>query len=81
MAGSDVTRGLDPPSAVRERLEAFGAGVLAEAVNRPVQARKRLGLYPEFDRSWARSGLGRGQFRRNQAVRPLAGSRGCRHYT
>ena len=28
---------MDPPSAVVERLEAFGAEVLAEAVNRPVQ--------------------------------------------
>ena len=32
-----VARDLDGPAAVRERLEAFGAEVLAEAVNRPVQ--------------------------------------------
>jgi SRSO17 transposase len=31
------SRGMDPPSAVRERLEAFAAEVLAEAMNRPVQ--------------------------------------------
>src|SRR5437763_4213661 len=30
-------RGVDPPSAVRERLEAFAGEVLAEAMNRPVQ--------------------------------------------
>ena len=28
---------MDPPSVVRERLEAFGGEVLAEAMNRPVQ--------------------------------------------
>ena len=28
---------VDPPSAVRERLEAFAGEVLAEAMNRPVQ--------------------------------------------
>ena len=33
MATADVDR----PAAVRERLEAFGAQVLAEAMNRPVQ--------------------------------------------
>jgi SRSO17 transposase len=31
------SRGMDPPSAVRERLEAFACVVLAEAMNRPVQ--------------------------------------------
>jgi SRSO17 transposase len=36
--------GFDPPSVVRERLEAFGMVVLAEAMNRPVQARNG-GLY------------------------------------
>jgi SRSO17 transposase len=35
VAGSSV--GVDGPSAVAERLEAFGIGVLAGAVNRPVQ--------------------------------------------
>jgi SRSO17 transposase len=40
----DVGDGFDPPSAVRERLEAFGIVVLAEAMNRPVQARNG-GLY------------------------------------
>jgi SRSO17 transposase len=35
---------VDGPVAVRERLEAFGAGVLAGAVNRPVQVRNG-GLY------------------------------------
>ena len=35
----DVGDGFDPPSAVLERLEAFGVEVLAEAMNRPVQAR------------------------------------------
>jgi len=34
---SDVDVPLDPPSAVLERLEAFGAEVLDEAINRPVQ--------------------------------------------
>ena len=34
---SQVSGRVDPPSAVRERLEAFAAGVLAEAMNRPVQ--------------------------------------------
>jgi SRSO17 transposase len=33
----DVSDGVDPPSAVRERAEAFTAEVLAEAMNRPVQ--------------------------------------------
>ena len=36
-AKSDVGVPLDPPSVVVERLEAFGAEVLAEAINRPVQ--------------------------------------------
>jgi SRSO17 transposase len=40
----DVGDGFDPPWAVRERLEAFGIAVLAEAMNRPVQARNG-GLY------------------------------------
>ncbi len=40
----DVSDGFDPPSAVRERLEAFGIEVLAEAMNRPVQVRNG-GLY------------------------------------
>ena len=31
------SRGMDPPSLVRERLEAFAGEVLAEAMNRPVQ--------------------------------------------
>lgn len=44
MVGSDLTAELDPPSAVRERLEAFGVEVLAEAMNRPVQVRNG-GLY------------------------------------
>jgi SRSO17 transposase len=37
VAGSRVERGVDPPSVVRERLEAFADGVLAAAMNRPVQ--------------------------------------------
>ena len=36
-AESHVPERVDPPSAVVERLEAFAAGVLAEAMNRPVQ--------------------------------------------
>jgi SRSO17 transposase len=43
-ARADVSDGFDPPSVVRERLEAFGIEVLAEAMNRPVQARNG-GLY------------------------------------
>jgi SRSO17 transposase len=42
-APGDVSDGFDP-LAVRERLEAFGIEVLAEAMNRPVQARNG-GLY------------------------------------
>src|SRR5947199_9313111 len=37
VAGSQVERDVDRPSAVRERLEAFAGEVLAEAMNRPVQ--------------------------------------------
>jgi len=45
VAGSQVEQDeVDPPSVVRERLEAFAAGVLAEAMNRPVQVRNG-GLY------------------------------------
>ena len=44
VAGSQVERSVDPPSVVRERLEAFGVEVLAEAMNRPVQVRNG-GLY------------------------------------
>jgi len=36
-AQTDVSDRVDPPSAVRERAEAFTAEVLAEAMNRPVQ--------------------------------------------
>jgi SRSO17 transposase len=36
-AKSEVWKRVDPPSAVRERLEAFAGEVLAEAMNRPVQ--------------------------------------------
>ena len=32
-----VAADVDAPAAVKERLEAFGAGVLAEAMNRPAQ--------------------------------------------
>ena len=39
-----MTSQVDGPVAVRERLEAFGAEVLAEAMNRPVQ-RKNGALY------------------------------------
>jgi len=35
MAAADVE--VDRPVAVKERLEAFGAGVLADAMNRPAQ--------------------------------------------
>ncbi len=35
MAAADVE--VDRPVAVRERLEAFGVGVLADAMNRPAQ--------------------------------------------
>ena len=39
VAGSQVEQDdVDPPSVVRERLEAFAGEVLAEAMNRPVQA-------------------------------------------
>jgi SRSO17 transposase len=37
VAGSPVEQDVDPPSVVRERLEAFAGEVLAEAMNRPVQ--------------------------------------------
>ena len=43
-AGSQGERGVDVPSVVRERLEAFGVAVLGEAMNRPVQVRNG-GLY------------------------------------
>ena len=43
-ARADVTDAVDPPSAVRERLEAFGIEVLAGAMNRPAQVRNG-GLY------------------------------------
>ena len=43
-AGVDEERVLDAPLVVRERLEAFGVGVLADAMNRPVQVRNG-GLY------------------------------------
>jgi SRSO17 transposase len=36
-AQADVSERVDPPSVVRERLEAFAAEVLSEAMNRPVQ--------------------------------------------
>jgi SRSO17 transposase len=41
---ADVTGPVDPPLAVRERLEAFGVEVLADAMNRSVQVRNG-GLY------------------------------------
>ena len=44
VAGSRDERMVDPPSVVRERLQAFGVEVLAEAMNRPVQVRNG-GLY------------------------------------
>ena len=44
VAGSQVERDVDPPSVVRERLEAFAGEVLAAAMNRPVQ-RVNGGLY------------------------------------
>jgi SRSO17 transposase len=44
VAGSEVEQRVDPPLAVRERLEAFGVEVLADAMNRPVQVRNG-GLY------------------------------------
>ena len=44
VAGDPVEGDVDPPSAVRERLEAFGVEVLAGAMNRPVQVRNG-GLY------------------------------------
>ena len=44
VAGSQVERVVDRPSVVRERLEVFAGGVLAEAMNRPVQVRNG-GLY------------------------------------
>lgn len=43
-AGSQVEQDVDPPSIVQERLETFASEVLAEAMNRPVQARNG-GLY------------------------------------
>jgi SRSO17 transposase len=43
-AQTDVTDRVDPPSVVRERLEAFGVEVLAAAMNRPVQV-SNGGLY------------------------------------
>jgi SRSO17 transposase len=44
VASSQDERMVDPSSVVRERLEAFGVEVLAEAMNRPVQVRNG-GLY------------------------------------
>jgi len=44
VAGSQVKQDVDPPSLVRERLEAFAGEVLAAAMNRPVQ-RVNGGLY------------------------------------
>jgi SRSO17 transposase len=44
VAGSRVERDVDPPSVVRERLEAFAGEILGEAMNRPVQMRNG-GLY------------------------------------
>jgi SRSO17 transposase len=44
VAGSRDESRIDPPSAVRERLEAFGVEVLSGAMNRPVQVRNG-GLY------------------------------------
>jgi SRSO17 transposase len=44
VAGSQDEERVDSPSVVRERLEAFGVEVLAEAMNRPVQVRNG-GLY------------------------------------
>ena len=38
VAGSQVERDVDPPSVMRERLEAFAGEVLAEAMNRPAAA-------------------------------------------
>jgi SRSO17 transposase len=38
-AGASEDQAVDAPSVVRERLEAFGVEVLAEAMNRPVQMR------------------------------------------
>ena len=44
VAGSRVELDVDPPSVVRERLEAFAGEVLVQAMNRPVQVRNG-GLY------------------------------------
>jgi SRSO17 transposase len=44
VAGSQVERDVDPPSVVRERLEAFAGEVFVGAMNRPVQVRNG-GLY------------------------------------
>jgi len=44
VAGSQDEQRVDPPAVVRVRLEAFGVEVLAEAMNRSVQARNG-GLY------------------------------------
>jgi SRSO17 transposase len=44
VAGSQFERDVDPPSVVRERLEAFAGEVLGEAMNRPVQM-SNGGLY------------------------------------
>jgi SRSO17 transposase len=44
VAGSQVEQDVDPPSVVRERLEAFASEVLVEAMNRPVQVMNG-GLY------------------------------------
>src|SRR4051812_49900451 len=44
VAGSQVKQDVDPPSVVRERLEAFAGEVLSAAMNRPVQ-RGNGGLY------------------------------------
>lgn len=44
VAGSEDEWGVHPPSAVRERVEAFSVEVLAGAMNRPVQVRNG-GLY------------------------------------
>ena len=50
VAGSQVEQDVDPPSVVRERLEAFAVEVLAEAMNRPVQVAQRRLVSAGVDR-------------------------------
>ncbi len=44
---------IDAPAAVKERLDAFAAEMLAEAMNRPVQIPQRWAVPAWADRAWS----------------------------